>query len=51
MKEGIVKMRAGSYLEALRAFNFVTKEAPDDSESWKKRATVYCLMNNYEKPI
>jgi tetratricopeptide (TPR) repeat protein len=51
MREGIVAMSTGDYPVALKAFDYIVREAPEFSEGWNKRATVYYLMNNFNKSV
>ena len=51
MREGIVAMSAGDYPTALRAFEYIVREAPEFAEGWNKRATVYYLMNDFKQSI
>jgi tetratricopeptide (TPR) repeat protein len=51
MREGIMAMSASDYPTALRAFDYIIREAPEFAEGWNKRATVYYLMTDFKQSI
>ena len=48
---GTELMQYGNYNYALKIFNNVLITDPDWSEAWNKRATLYFLMNQYDKSL
>jgi tetratricopeptide (TPR) repeat protein len=44
-------MGRGDYAGALKDLDIIVKAKPDFAEGWNKRATVYYLMDNYDKAI
>ena len=51
MSVGLQAMAAERYQVALAAFSQVVKRAPNFAEGWNKRATVYYLLNDFERSI
>ena len=48
---GIASMHAGQLGTALNKFNEVIQLAPDFAEGWNKRATIYYLMNKFDRSV
>ena len=48
---GIASMHAGQLGTALNKFNEVIELAPDFAEGWNKRATIYYLMNKFDRSV
>ena len=44
-------MEYGSYYYALKVFNNILITDPEWSEAWNKRATLFFLMNQYQKSL
>ena len=51
MLTGIASMHAGQLGTALNKFNEVIELAPDFAEGWNKRATIYYLMNKFDRSV
>ena len=51
MDRGIKLLNNNNLNEALVVFNFIVDQAPDFSEGWNKRATIYFLMGDFEKSM
>ena len=51
MLTGIASMHAGQLGTALNKFNEVIQLAPDFAEGWNKRATIYYLMNKFDRSV
>jgi tetratricopeptide (TPR) repeat protein len=51
LKAGIALMEQGRFPEAVEAFTRVIEKDPGFAEGWNKRATVYFLMDEYDRSI
>ncbi len=51
MNQSVKKMHSGNTISALAGFSKIIKMDPNYAEGWNKRATVYYLMNDFEKSI
>ena len=51
MLTGIALMHAGQLGSALNKFNEVIQLAPDFAEGWNKRATLFYLMNKFDRSV
>jgi len=51
MDRGIKLLNNNDLNEALVVFNLILDQAPDFSEAWNKRATIYFLMGDFEKSM
>ncbi len=51
MDRGIKLLNNNKLNKALVVFNLILDQAPDFSEAWNKRATVYFLMGDFEKSM
>lgn len=51
MDRGIKLLNNNNLNEALAVFNLIVDEAPDFSEAWNKRATIFFLMGDFEKSM
>jgi tetratricopeptide (TPR) repeat protein len=51
MDRGIKLLNNDNLNEALVVFNLILDQAPDFSEAWNKRATIYFLMGDFEKSM
>jgi tetratricopeptide (TPR) repeat protein len=51
MAEGIHRMESEQYAEAIEVFDQIIARAPKFAEGYNKRATVYYLMQEFEKSI
>src|SRR5438093_6602281 len=51
LHDGIMAMQRGAFDEAVTIFTEVIEMAPDFAEGYNKRATMYYLMQEYEKSI
>lgn len=50
-QRGIEQMQAGQYPGAIRSFSALIRLAPDFTEAWNKRATVYFLVGEDDRSI
>jgi tetratricopeptide (TPR) repeat protein len=51
MERGIKLLNSNNLDEAMLVFNSLLDQAPDFSEAWNKRATIYFLMGDFEKSM
>ena len=51
MDRGIKLLNSNNLDEAMVVFNSLLDQAPDFSEAWNKRATIYFLMGDFEKSM
>jgi tetratricopeptide (TPR) repeat protein len=51
MERGIKLLNSNNLDEAMVVFNSLLDQAPDFSEAWNKRATIYFLMGDFEKSM
>lgn len=51
LQRGIEQMQAGLYAGAIRSFSALINLAPDFTEAWNKRATVYFLVGEDDRSI
>lgn len=51
LQRGIEQMRAGQFASAVRSFSALIRLAPDFTEAWNKRATVYFMVGEDERSI
>ena len=51
MDRGIKLLNNNKLNKALVVFNLILDQAPDFSEAWNKRATIYFLMGDFEKSM
>ena len=51
MDRGIKLLNNNKLNKALAVFNLIVDQAPDFSEAWNKRATIYFLMGDFEKSM
>ena len=49
--QGLGEMRVGHYSEAIALFSQVIEMKPEFAEGWNKRATLYFLVEEYEKSL
>ncbi len=49
MKQGVRRMNEGELRKAEAIFDEIVIKAPDFAEGWNKRATIYFLLQDYEK--
>lgn len=50
-QEGVEQMQSGKYAGAIRSFSALIKVAPNFTEAWNKRATVYFLVGENDRSI
>ncbi|MGD2140341.1 MAG: tetratricopeptide repeat protein [Burkholderiales bacterium] len=50
-EHGVEQMQAGAFTDAISSFSALIELAPDFTEAWNKRATVYFLVGKDEKSI
>ncbi len=51
MNQAIEAMNAGSFDKSLGILNELVSHAPNHSEAWNKRATVYYLLHRYDESL
>lgn len=51
LQRGIEQMQAGEFAGAIRSFSELIRLAPDFTEAWNKRATVYFLVGEDDRSI
>ena len=51
MDRGIKLLNNNKLNKALVVFNLIIDQAPDFSEAWNKRATIYFLMGDFDKSL
>ena len=51
LQRGIEQMRAGQFSGAVRSFSALIRLAPDFTEAWNKRATVYFMVGEDDRSI
>ncbi len=51
LQRGVEQMRAGQFANAIRSFSALINLAPDFTEAWNKRATVYFLVGEDDRSI
>jgi tetratricopeptide (TPR) repeat protein len=51
MSQAIAAMSGGDFVEAIAHLDRIIESKPDYAEGWNKRATVYFLINDYERSL
>ncbi len=50
-EQGLAKVEAQDYREAIEIFSEIIRKKPDFPEGWNKRATLYYLIGEFEKSL
>jgi tetratricopeptide (TPR) repeat protein len=51
LQQGVEQMHSGQFAGAIRSFSALIKLAPDFTEAWNKRATVYFMVGENDRSI